>query len=245
MAQVAFTVDVEQDAPPFLDTWRGVETGLPLMLELLAKYEVRATFFVTGRTAEGFPELIAQTSTRHEVSCHGYEHERFDRLGVEEQRRRIEKATEVLQAVTGRRPPGFRAPNFRLTSQTIAILEQLGYTYDASKAIYKRFPGQRGSSMIVISNSLPSSLLRWPTWISRRVLGACLCLLPLVVLDYHPWELVKMSHIRFDLKYGTGAKALSRLDRTLGYLLSRGVGFVTLEEVARRRAECSGTGPRG
>jgi len=236
MPQVALTIDVEQDAPPFLDTWRGIERGLPLMLELLAKHDVPATFFVTGTAAERFPELIAEISQRHEVSCHGYEHERFDALAVEEQRRRIEKATEILHKVTGTRPPGFRAPNFKLTAQTLAILEQIGYIYDASKATYKSFPRRSCFSLVEIPNTLPSSFLRLPTWLSRQVLRLCLCFLPLVVLDYHPWELVKMSNVRFDLRYGTGDKALSRLDRTISDLQGRGTTFVTLKEVALYRA---------
>lgn len=236
MAQVALTIDVEQDAPPFLDTWRGIESGLPLMLELLAKHNVQATFFVTGMAAERFPELIAEVSQRHEVSCHGYEHERFDRLAADEQRRRIEKATEVLHKVTGTKPPGFRAPNFKSTGQTHAILAELGYVYDASKASYKRFPRQRGSSLVVIPNTLPSSILRLPTWLSRHALKLCLRLSPLVVLDYHPWELVRMSNVRLDLRYATGEKALCRLDGTISYLLSRGIGFVTLRQVALQRS---------
>jgi len=75
MSQVALTIDVEQDAPPFLNTWQGVEKGLPLMLEVLAKHDVPATFFITGLAAERFPGLIAEISHRYEVSCHGYEHE--------------------------------------------------------------------------------------------------------------------------------------------------------------------------
>ena len=46
MPQIALTIDVEQDAPPFLNTWQGVEKGLPLMLEVLAKQDVPATLFL-------------------------------------------------------------------------------------------------------------------------------------------------------------------------------------------------------
>jgi len=89
---------------------------------------------------------------------------------------------------------------------------------------------------VEIPNTLPSSFLRLPTWLSLPVLRLCLCFLPLVVLDYHPWELVKMSNVRFDLRYGTGDKALSRLDRTISDLQGRGTTFVTLKEVALYRA---------
>jgi peptidoglycan/xylan/chitin deacetylase (PgdA/CDA1 family) len=236
MSQVALTIDVEQDAPPFLTTWRGVEKGLPLMLELLAKHDVPATFFVTGLAAERFPRLISEISQGHEISCHGYEHERFDRLAVEEQQERIQKATEILQKITGTKPPGFRAPNFKLTVQTLAILEQTGYIYDASKASYKRSPSHSNSSLVRIHNTLPSSFLRLPIWLSRSGLSLCLRSLPLVVLDYHPWELVEMSNVRFDLRFATGDKALNRLDRTISYLHTRGTRFVTLKEVALYRA---------
>jgi len=46
MPQVALTIDVEQDASPFLNTWQGVDKGLPLMQEVLAKQDVPATLFL-------------------------------------------------------------------------------------------------------------------------------------------------------------------------------------------------------
>jgi len=236
MPQVALTIDVEQDAPPFFNTWRGVEKGLPLMLEVLAKHNVPATFFITGLAAERFPGLIAEISQKYEVSCHGYEHERFDKLAVEEQRERIQKATEILQKITGTKPLGFRAPNFKFTVQTLTILEEIGYVYDASKASYKRAPRRSSSILVEIPNTLPSSVLRLPIWLSRQVLSLCLHFLPLVVLDYHPWELVRMSNVRFDLRFATGDKALNRLDRTISYLQTRGTRFTTLKEVALYRA---------
>jgi len=236
MPQVALTIDVEQDAAPFLNTWQGVEKGLPLMLEVLARHDVPATFFVTGLAAERFPKLIAEISQRYEVSCHGYEHERFDKLAVDEQRQRIQKATEILQKITGAKPLGFRAPNFKFTVQTLAILEEIEYVYDASKASYKRAPRQNCSSLVEIPNTLPSTLLQLPCWLSRQVLNLCLCFLPLVVLDYHPWEVVEISNVRLDLRFATGDKALNRLDRTISYLHTTGARFVTLKEVALYRA---------
>jgi hypothetical protein len=35
MPQVALTIDVEQDAPPFLNTWQGVEKELPLIKRVI------------------------------------------------------------------------------------------------------------------------------------------------------------------------------------------------------------------
>lgn len=232
---VTFAVDVEQDAPPFLNTWMGVENGLPLLLELLAKHGVRATFFVTGQASEKFPELIAEISREHEVGCHGYEHERFDALGAGEQLKRIKRATEILTEVTGQRPLGFRAPNFRPSVPTFAALERLGYVYDASNARYKIGPGPSRFKLVEIPNTLPSSFLRLPAWFSKRVLRLCLVSLPLTVLDYHPWELVKITGVRFDLRFATGDLALRRLDEVMSYLLRKKARFVPMKEIAMRR----------
>ena len=231
--KVAFTIDVEQDAPPFLNTWQGTEEGLPLLLDVLDKYDVPATFFFTGLAAKKFPQLVADISHAHEVSCHGYEHERFDMQVAGEQRRRIEKATEILRKLTGKKPPGFRSPNFKVTTETFAILEEMGYRYDASRASYK--PGHRRSTstLVEIPNTLPSSVLRFPPWLSQTVLLFCLNFLPVVVLDYHPWELIRMSNIRIDLRFSTGERALRKLDRTIRFLRRKGTEFVTMEQVAR------------
>ena len=39
MRNVVLSIDVEQDVPPSLNTWRGVEEGLPSLLDLLSKHE--------------------------------------------------------------------------------------------------------------------------------------------------------------------------------------------------------------
>ena len=232
MRNVAITIDVEQDVPPFLDTWRGMEEGTPALLKLLSKHGVRATFFVTGRAAELYPELVKQISRGHEVACHGYEHERFDRMNFEEQLRRIELATKILTRVVGRRPPGFRAPNFKPNEHTFAALEQAGYIYDASIASYKFEKKPEKSKLIEIPNTWPSSLLRIPPALSARVLRLSLAALPVTVLDFHVWEVVKMSGVRFDCRFATGETALRRLDNVLSYLGARKAKFVLMRDVA-------------
>ena len=55
MTAVAFTVDLEQDCPPYLSSYRGAEDGMPQLLALLRALAIPATVFTTGdvkRTAE-------------------------------------------------------------------------------------------------------------------------------------------------------------------------------------------------
>jgi peptidoglycan/xylan/chitin deacetylase (PgdA/CDA1 family) len=233
MREVALTIDVEQDVPPYLTTWRGIEDGLPKLLDLLSKHDVRATFFVTGQAAEKFPDLVKKISQEHEVGCHGFEHERFDKIDAPEQFRRIEQATKVLNEVIGQRILGFRAPNFRPSSHTFAALKQIGYLYDASNALYRNGPDPARHGLVEIQNTWPSSFLRLPSILSKQALRLCLAALPLTVLDFHVWEVVKMTGVRFDCRFATGETALHRLDQVLGYLVAKGVKFVLMQELAR------------
>ncbi|MCQ8898378.1 MAG: hypothetical protein NQU48_02935, partial [Hadesarchaea archaeon] len=54
--------------------------------------------------------------------------------------------------------------------------------------------------------------------------------LPLTVLDYHPWEAVRMEGVRWDLRFSTGEASLRKLGILLGELRGEGVEFLTLGE---------------
>jgi len=54
----------------------GARVGVPRILELLRRFDIRATFFTPGHTAESFPEAVgAILEDGHEVGHHGYGHE--------------------------------------------------------------------------------------------------------------------------------------------------------------------------
>lgn len=234
MKNIALTIDVEQDVPPYLNTWRGIKEGLPALLDLLSKHNIRATFFVTGQAAEKFPELIKKISREHEVACHGYAHERLDKLSMDEQFKRIALATRVLTDITDQRILGFRAPNFKPSVYTFKILERLNYIYDSSCASYKICKNPHWSKLIEIPNTLPSSFLRLPLWLSTHILQLCSTVLPLTVLDFHVWEVTQVSGVRFDCKFSTGETALRRLDLLLEHSLTRGAKFVMMREIAAK-----------
>lgn len=232
MRNIALAIDVEQDVPPYLGTWRGVKNGLPTLLELLSKHDIRATFFITGQAAERFPKLVKKISRGHEVACHGYRHERIDKLSAEEQLRTIDLATKTLVNTTGSKVLGFRAPNFKPNIHTFEALERLGYVYDASNASYKIGPNTSRFKLVEIPNTLPSSFLRLPPCFSARVLHLCLVALPLTVLDFHVWEVVEIKGVRFDCRFATGEVALHRLDGVLSHLLDKGAKFMQMQEAA-------------
>lgn len=65
----------------------GVKYGLPRILELLKKYNVKATFFVTNLMKKVYPNVLEEIRGQdHEVGLHGMWHEFLSDLEKEEQR---------------------------------------------------------------------------------------------------------------------------------------------------------------
>ena len=130
---------------------------------------------------------------------------------------------------------GFRAPNFKTSAETFKAVERAGYVYDASVASYKVGKKPRWSKLVEIPNTWPSSFLRLPPAIPTCVLHLCLAALPLTVLDYHVWEVVKVNRVPFDCRFATGKVALQRLDEVLRYLLEKKCKFVLMRDVVKKR----------
>ncbi|MEO7083386.1 MAG: polysaccharide deacetylase family protein, partial [Gemmatimonadaceae bacterium] len=112
---VAFTVDLEPDCPPFLSGFRGVEHGLPALLDVLERLRVPATFFTTGEVAERYPEAVAGVvAAGHELGCHGMTHTAFTTMSRDAARDEIETSASILRRfapVTSFRAPYLRFPD--------------------------------------------------------------------------------------------------------------------------------------
>jgi peptidoglycan/xylan/chitin deacetylase (PgdA/CDA1 family) len=84
----------------------------PQVLDLLDRYEVKATFFCVGEKAARHPALCKNIVARgHAVENHSQRHPHyFSLLGMKGLSREIQAAQDVLTGITGRRPQFFRAP---------------------------------------------------------------------------------------------------------------------------------------
>jgi peptidoglycan/xylan/chitin deacetylase (PgdA/CDA1 family) len=100
-----------------------VRECLPELLGLLAREDLRATFFLEGLNGELYPDAVAGLrAAEHEVACHGWRHEPWH--GVSDERGRLERARDALGG-----PIGFRPPGGRLNPETPQLLSGLGYRY--------------------------------------------------------------------------------------------------------------------
>jgi len=110
----------------------GPRVGVPRILELLARLEVGATFFVPGVTAQRWPGVVeALLAGGHEVSLHGHRHVAPVELDAGEQEDDLGLALEALRAA-GAEPRGYRAPFWQQTRTTLDLLAAAGLDYDSS-----------------------------------------------------------------------------------------------------------------
>ena len=126
-----------------------VEESLQPVLDLLEDSSTKATFFVLGELAERFPKLVESIQKAgHEIACHGYSHETIGELGKVGFSEDIRKSSAILESITGKKPIGYRAPNFSLdkeSSWALKILEESGFLYDSSIfPVSKRLVGLYG-----------------------------------------------------------------------------------------------------
>jgi peptidoglycan/xylan/chitin deacetylase (PgdA/CDA1 family) len=71
-------------------------------------------------------------SGRHPIGVHGWIHERNPDLPPDDERRLLEKSIAALQALTGKRPVGYRSPAWRNTTNTLKLLRDFRFLYDSS-----------------------------------------------------------------------------------------------------------------
>ena len=143
----AFSVDVEDYFHPsevqaFVnpDRWEGLPSRVveatQSILRLLARRDVRATFYVLGWVAERRPELVrAIAEAGHEIGCHSYAHQLVYDLTPEQFRADTLQAVEAIRRACGVRCTSYRAPSYSITGRSLWALEVLaglGFTHDSS-----------------------------------------------------------------------------------------------------------------
>ncbi|UTN05370.1 polysaccharide deacetylase family protein [Flavobacterium bizetiae] len=90
----------------------GPSTFTLEVLELLKKYDVKATFFCIGKNIEAHPEILKQIiADGHLVGNHSYSHSKFfDFYNAEKIQQEIQKTDELLEKYTSKKINFFRPP---------------------------------------------------------------------------------------------------------------------------------------
>lgn len=99
-SKIAFTFD---DGPDPIYT--------PILLDLLKKNEVKATFFVVGSKADKLPELILRMHQEgHLIGIHNYVHHSNWLMSSWKVRKGLEDTARIIENITGVSPVYYRPP---------------------------------------------------------------------------------------------------------------------------------------
>jgi peptidoglycan/xylan/chitin deacetylase (PgdA/CDA1 family) len=108
----------------------GSNDGLPRLLDMFDRRKVRVTSHMVVAAVEKHPKLAKEIVQRgHEPSGHGQTWTPQYSMTPEQEGKSCAESTATIERVTGVRPVGFNAFWLRRTSQTLQILQELGYTY--------------------------------------------------------------------------------------------------------------------
>ena len=135
----------------------GPLTGMPRILSLLERHNLKATFFCPGYTAERYPDLLRRVvDSGHEIAHHGYLHESVQGMTPEQEATMLDRGLDALERVAGVRPIGYRAPMWETTYATPGLLIDRDFLYDSSlmdcDVPYELFehPGEGARSLVEI-----------------------------------------------------------------------------------------------
>jgi len=81
------------------------------LLEVLAKHQVPATFFMVGRYVRQRPDIVrAVAQAGHAIGNHAYNHPNLIFAGRTKLREQLEQTSQAIEEATGERPFLFRPP---------------------------------------------------------------------------------------------------------------------------------------
>lgn len=83
----------------------------PKLLDMLKARGIKATFYVVGRNAAEYPDIVKRmVAEGHEVGNHSWSHPALNSLGAESVRSQLEKTSDAIAKATGQRPATLRPP---------------------------------------------------------------------------------------------------------------------------------------
>lgn len=230
---------------PRLESRVGASTRR--LLEIFARHDVKATFFVLGWVAERHPDLVRDiVASGHELACHGYSHRLIYTQTPAEFREETLRSKGLLEEIGQVPVLGYRAASYSITRASewaLDVLVEAGFVYDSS--IYpvrhdlygipgaERVPHRirdAGAGLVEFPLSV-KSLMGWPVPVSG---GGYFRLFPYAfsrwalrsinrvdrrpsIFYLHPWE-IDPYQPRIPAKWLSRFRHYNNLDRCEGRL---------------------------
>jgi peptidoglycan/xylan/chitin deacetylase (PgdA/CDA1 family) len=99
----------------------------PRLLEVLARREVHATFFLVGRYAQAEPALVWQiVAAGHQIGSHSWSHLNLALASASRIEEQLSRTSQTLEQITGAPVRYFRPPFGARRPETLRIARRLG-----------------------------------------------------------------------------------------------------------------------
>jgi len=231
---------------PFEEQLSISAQGTRIILDLLERFSVKATFFCTANFAQNRPELILEmVSKGHEIGSHGFYHSEFEDSD-------LAKSKIALENLSNKKVIGFRMP--RMAPVNLKALKEAGYFYNSSinptylPGRYNHLDKPRTYFLEEGTLQIPSSVspnFRFPLfWLSFHNFPFSLlkpiCFQTLkndgyLNLYFHPWEFTDLQDVEklgmpWYVRKRSGQGMENQLIRLLDWAKKKGYRFETLQD---------------
>ena len=96
------------------------------LIDILGKYNIKATFFVVGEWVDKYPESVkALADAGHEVMNHSNTHAHMSQLSADEIIADVNACNDKIEAVTGMRPTLIRPPYGEYDDNVISAIRSM------------------------------------------------------------------------------------------------------------------------
>ncbi len=108
----------------------GIHEGIPRMLNLFDKHDIKVSSFMIGEAVDKNPDLAREIFRRgHECAAHGQNWDWQYKLPRDEEKAWIQNCVESVKKATGERPVGYDCYWMRGSVRTLELLQELGFIY--------------------------------------------------------------------------------------------------------------------
>ena len=132
------------------------------LIDILGKYNIKATFFVVGAWVDKYPESVkALHDAGHEVMSHSNSHAHFNSLSTDEIIADLNTCNDKIEAVTGVRPTLFRCPYGEYDDHVINAVRSLGLEpiqWDVDSLDWKELPAEEIAARVT-GRARPGSIV--------------------------------------------------------------------------------------
>lgn len=98
------------------------------ILDILEKYEIKATFFVIGKNAESYPEKLKRiTKCGHEIGNHTYSHVTAGKTCVSDLSAELQRTHSIVKNITGKDCVLFRPPTGYCNTVAVKSAAEMNY----------------------------------------------------------------------------------------------------------------------